>query len=48
MVMEGLAGLCNERDCAVEMERIVFADPVEHLFEELIDLFLRSVVCGLF
>jgi len=45
MMMEGLTSLGNERDSAVEMERIVLADPIEHLFEELIDL---GEVCGLF
>jgi hypothetical protein len=45
MVMEGL---CNQRDCTVEMEGVMLTDPIEHLFEELIDLFLGSVVCGLF
>jgi hypothetical protein len=48
MMMESLTSLCNERDCAVEVERIMFADPIEHLFEELIDLFLGGVLCGLF
>jgi hypothetical protein len=48
MVMEGLASLCNERDCAVEMERVMLADPIEHFFEELIDFFLGSILCGFF
>ncbi len=47
MMMEGLACLCNERNSPVEMERVMFPDPIKHFFKELIDLFLGSIVFGL-
>lgn len=47
MVVKGPSSLGNERNCPVEVERVVLPDPVKHFFKKLVDLFLGCVVFGL-